>query len=48
MDPPTREVTVARPGEPALVRHRQTYVAPTEEVPLDSTHLPSIPPHRTE
>ncbi|MFB8145980.1 hypothetical protein ACFC1W_04455 [Microbacterium sp. NPDC056003] len=48
VDPPMSEVAIARPGEQSLVRHRQTYVAPAEEVALDSTHLPSIPPHSTD
>ncbi|WP_268777955.1 hypothetical protein [Microbacterium sp. Root180] len=33
--------------EPSLIR-RQTFVAPLEEVELDSTHLPTIPPRRRD
>ncbi|KRB36409.1 hypothetical protein ASD93_10050 [Microbacterium sp. Root180] len=53
---PARATAVDRPMsgahavtsiEPSLIR-RQTFVAPLEEVELDSTHLPTIPPRRRD
>jgi hypothetical protein len=35
----------AAPSDSSIVR-RRTYVAPLEEVALDSTHLPTLPPRR--
>lgn len=44
---PMTETPVAASSEPSLVR-RQTFIAPVEELALDSTHLPTIPPRQSE
>lgn len=47
VDRPMSEPRALTSNEPSLIR-RLTFVAPVEEVELDSTHLPTIPPRRRD
>ncbi|MGN8553862.1 UNVERIFIED_CONTAM: hypothetical protein OHV15_14880 [Microbacterium sp. SLM126] len=47
VDRPMSEAHAMTSNEPSLNR-RRTFVAPVEEVGLDSTHLPTIPPRRRD
>lgn len=44
---PLAEPQAASPAESSPLR-RQTFIAPSEAVELDSTHLPTIPPRHSE